>query len=173
MSRLCQEEFSENLALGRKEFSKILTVFHMWSIGERANVVNSGLMFPSTARFCPPWKPTETRGEEGHDRGLHPALPDGQRAPAVPVVLHSKCSSSKCSTCNNTRHLQNSTPVFQPGTAAPAFPAEGSDILLVVKLLKSSKKRCKIPPRVSSGTEISRRVHIRFVCYLAICYITG
>lgn len=69
-------------------------------------------------------------------------------------------------------YLQNSTLVFFSACLAPAFPAEGSGIFLVAKLLKSSEKCQKIPPYVHR-TEISRRVHTRLVYYLAIGYITG
>ena len=46
------------------------------------------MMITPVIRFFPSWEPTEAREEEGRGRGVHPALPDGRRAPTVPVVLH-------------------------------------------------------------------------------------
>lgn len=95
------------------------------------------LMFPSIARFFPPWEPTEA----GSGRGAHPALPKGQKAPAVPVMLRFTALQFQVQEmqqyCTFTK-FHHGFLFHSPGTTASAFPAEGSGISLVVKLLKSS-----------------------------------
>jgi len=146
----------------------------MWSVGERESSGNSGLMFHSAAKFfshpgSPP-KPGKKRALIGERILL---CPTGGGLLLSLSCRISQRSGSKCSKCNNITHLQNSTPVFcSPHLArlVVLFQQRAVAYCWLWSCWKSSEKCTKILQRASTSAEISRRVHIRFVYYLAVLH---